>query len=151
MRLACAHLLALGHRRIGLISAPLELNFARQRSDSFAACLRGADLEPERAHLIDNSLDRRAKLPGHAAIAGQFAAPDRRDCRQPPVRSRRRAGAARCLSIDIGSEMSVIVWGGIEDSLLGENLTTINLPNIDQAGAKLVAMLTAVVAWGRSG
>jgi LacI family transcriptional regulator len=143
MRLACEHLLALGHRRIGLISAPLELNFARQRSDSFAACLQRADLAADPAHLVDNTLDRRA---GYQAMLKLLASTPRPTA--VIVDNHLSAvGAVRALldaGVELGSEMSVVVWGGIEDSLLDANLTTIDLPDIGCAGAKLVAMLTAV-------
>jgi LacI family transcriptional regulator len=144
MRLACDHLLALGHQRIALISAPLELNFARQRSDSFGACMRRAGLAVDPAHLVDNSLDRRA---GYQAMQ-QLLASSPRPSAVIVDNHLSAVGAVRALldaGIALGREMSVIVWGGIEDSLLGTNLTKIDLPDIDKAGAKLAAMLTAVV------
>ncbi|HEY0062959.1 MAG TPA: substrate-binding domain-containing protein [Telluria sp.] len=144
MRLACEHLLALGHTRIALISAPLALNFARQRSDSFSDCMRRADLPLAPQYRIDNTLDRRS---GYQAMQ-QLLATSPRPSAVIVDNHLSAVGAVRALldaGIDIGREMSVIVWGGIEDSLLGARLTTIDLPNIGQAGAKLIEMLSAVV------
>lgn len=57
-------------------------------------------------------------------------------------------GAVRALldaRIESGKEMSVIVWGSVEDSLVGSNVTTIDQPDSDQAGARMIEMLMAVV------
>lgn len=150
MRLACTHLLEQGHHRIALISAPITLNFSRQRRDSFVACMRRAGVPADDAYWVDDCLDRRA---GYQAMLRLLA------CSVRPsaviVDNHLSAvGAVRALldaGVGIGSDMSVIVWGGIEDSLLDENLTTIDLPHIDKAGAKLVEMLTAVAGGARPG
>jgi LacI family transcriptional regulator len=145
MRLACEHLLALGHQRIALISAPLDLNFARQRSDSFAACMQRAGLASDPAHLLDNTPDRRS---GYQAMQ-QLLARSPRPSAVIVDNHLSAVGAVRALldaGIAIGSEMSVIVWGGMEDSLLDAKLTTVDLPHIDKAGAKLAEMLTAITA-----
>ena len=60
MRVAVQHLLSLGHQRIALVSADLDMNFARQRHDSFVATLQNAGLAPNPDCMIDNTLDRRA-------------------------------------------------------------------------------------------
>src|SRR5450830_653594 len=44
IRMAMERLLGLGHQRIALVSAPLELNFARQRKDSYTASMQAAGL-----------------------------------------------------------------------------------------------------------
>ncbi len=144
MRQACAHLLALGHRRIALISAPLTLNFAHQRRDSFTRCLERAGLPLEPAHLIDHTLDRRS---GYQAMQ-QLLASSPRPSAVIVDNHLSAVGAVRALldaGISIGQEVSIIVWGGIEDSLVGTDLCTVDLPDIDRAGAKLIEMLTSIV------
>ena len=42
--------------------------------------------------------------------------------------------------------MSIIVWGKMEDSLAGYNVTTIGQPHPDRAGAKMIEMLLALQA-----
>jgi len=143
--LACERLLGFGHQRIALISAPLQFNFARQRRDSFAACMRKAGLQIDPLHLVDNTLDRRS---GYTAMQ-QLLATSPRPTAVIVDNHLSGVGAVRALldaGIAIGKEMSVIVWGSVEDSLVGSNVTTIDQPKSDQAGAKMIEMLSAVVA-----
>lgn len=143
--LACAHLIEHGHRRIALVSAPLELNFACQRKNSFIACMAQAGLAVDPRHLVDNTLDRRT---GYQAMQELLA------CSPRPTavivdNHLSGVGAVRALldaGIEIGKDMSVIVWGSIEDSLVGSNVTTIDQPDPNEAGAKMTEMLAALVA-----
>jgi LacI family transcriptional regulator len=148
--LACENLLGLGHQRIAMISAPLEFNFARQRRDSFIACMAKAGLAVDPRHLVDNTLDRRS---GYQAMQQLLA------CSPRPTavivdNHLSGVGAVRALldaGVAIGKEMSVIVWGSVEDTLVGSNVTTIDQPNSDMAGAKMIEMLSAVVGGAAPG
>lgn len=145
MQMATGALLANGHRRIGLISAPLELNFAHERKAGFIACLEAAGLEADPRWLRAGSIDRRS---GYQAMQELLA------CSPRPTavivdNHLSGVGAVRALldaGIKVGAEMSVIVWGSIEDSLVGANVTTIDMPDMHGAGAKMVEMLRALVA-----
>lgn len=145
IRLACTHLFEHGHRRIALVSAPLELNFACQRKNSFIACMTQAGLAVDPRYLVENTLDRRT---GYQAMQELLA------CSPRPTaviidNHLSGVGAVRALldaGIEIGKDMSVIVWGGIEDSLVGANVTTIDQPGLSEAGAKMTEMLAALVA-----
>ncbi len=142
--LACEHLFAHGHARIGMISAPLEFNFACQRRASFVASLGKAGLVADPRHLVDNTLDRRS---GYQAMQ-QLLATSPRPTAVIVDNHLSGVGAVRALldaGIAIGRDMSVIVWGSVEDSLVGSNVTTIDQPNLDQAGAVMIDMLSAVV------
>ena len=143
MRIACERLLGLGHRRIALISAPLKLNFARQRHDSFKASMEEAGLPVDPRHMVDNTLDRRS---GYQAMQ-QLLASSPRPTAVIVDNHLSGVGAVRALldaGVDIGKEISVIVWGCVEDSLVSSNVTTIDQPNIDLAGAKMIEMLMAL-------
>jgi LacI family transcriptional regulator len=143
--LACQRLLGLGHQRIAMISAPLTFNFARQRRDGFHTCLRGAGLAVDPAHLIENTLDRRS---GYQAMQ-QLLACSPRPSAVIVDNHLSGVGAVRALldaGVAIGQDMSVIVWGSVEDSLVGSNITTIDQPDSDKAGAQMIDMLRAVVA-----
>jgi len=143
--LATACLLTHGHRRIALISAPLELNFARQRKNSFIACMSEAGLAVDPQHLVDNTLDRRT---GYQAMQ-QLLASTPRPSAIIVDNHLSAVGAVRALldaGIEIGKEISVIVWGSIEDSLVGSNVTTIDQPDMGGAGAKMIEMLSALLA-----
>ena len=144
IRLACERLLGLGHERIGLIGAPLEFNFARQRRDSFTACMQRASLAVDPLHLVADTLDRRS---GYQAMQ-QLLATSPRPTAVIVDNHLSGVGAVRALldaGVGIGTGMSVIVWGSVEDTLVGSNVTTIDQPGADKAGAKMVEMLSAVV------
>jgi LacI family transcriptional regulator len=142
--MAIEHLLGLGHQRIALVSAPLELNFACQRRHSFVASLARAGLAADPRYMLDQSLDRRS---GYQAMQQLLACTPR-----PTVvivdNHLSGVGAVRALldaGIEIGTDMSVIVWGSVEDSLVGSNVTTIDQPDAGRAGAKMVEMLSKLV------
>jgi LacI family transcriptional regulator len=144
IRMAMERLLALGHERVALISAPLELNFARQRKDSFVAAMAAAGLSADPRYLIADTLDRRS---GYQAMQQLLA------CSPRPTavivdNHLSGVGAVRALldaGVDIGKEMSVIVWGSMADTLAGANVTTIDQPDPRKAGARMIDMLQALV------
>jgi LacI family transcriptional regulator len=144
IRMAMERLLALGHRRVALISAPLELNFARQRKDSFVAAMAAAGLSADPRYLIADTLDRRS---GYQAMQQLLA------CSPRPTavivdNHLSGVGAVRALldaGVDIGKEMSVIVWGNMADTLAGADVTTIDQPDPRKAGARMIDMLQALV------
>jgi LacI family transcriptional regulator len=144
VRVAMARLLGLGHQRVALISAPLELNFARRRKDSFIASLAAAGLSADPRYLIDNTLDHRS---GYQAMQQLLA------CAPRPTavivdNHLSGVGAVRALldaGVEIGREISVIVWGNMADTLAGANVTTVDQPDPRKAGARMVDMLLALV------
>lgn len=144
IRMAMERLLGLGHQRVALISAPLELNFARQRKDSFMIAMASAGLSVDPRYLIDNTLDRRS---GYQAMQQLLA------CSPRPTaviidNHLSGVGAMRALldaGVEIGKEISVIVWGNMADTLSGANVTTIDQPDARQAGARMIAMLQSLV------
>lgn len=143
MRIAVEHLLAHGHQRIALMSAPLEMNFARQRYDSFLQVLQDAGMTPDPAYLKDNSNNRRG---GYSAMQ-QLIASDSPPSAVIVDNHMAGVGAVRALldaGLVIGRDMSLIVWGKMEDSIAGYNVTTIEQPNPDLAGKKMVEMLLAL-------
>jgi LacI family transcriptional regulator len=143
MRIAVEHLLAHGHQKIALISAPLTMNFARQRFDSFQHSLQRAGITPHPALLIENTNDRRS---GYLAMQ-RLLNTQPRPSAVIVDNHMSGVGAVRALldaGIVIGRQISVIVWGRMEDSLAGYNVTTIDQPHPDLAGAKMIEMLLAL-------
>lgn len=144
IRMAMERLLGLGHQRVALVSAPLELNFARQRKDAFVAAMASAGLEVDTRYLIDNTLDRRSGYQAMQQLLG---------CAPRPTavivdNHLSGVGAVRALldaGVDIGKEISVIVWGSMADTLAGIDVTTIDQPDAHQAGARMADMLLALV------
>ncbi len=142
--LAVAQLLGLGHRRIALISAPLEMNFARQRMDSFRQTMQdaGPGLDPQL--LIENTLDRRS---GYRAML-QLLQRHPRPTAVVIDNHLSAIGAIAALQdrgVAIGTEMSVIVWGRVDASQAGRAVTTIDQPDPRGAGARMIAMLLALL------
>lgn len=144
MRMAMARLLGLGHQRVALVSAPLELHFARQRRDAFLATLAAAGLSADPRYLIDSTHDRRS---GYQAMQQLLA------CSPQPTaviidNHLSGIGAVRALldaGVELGKQISVIVWGNMADTLAGANVTTIDQPHPREAGARMIAMLLALV------
>ena len=143
--LAVSFLLAHGHQRIALLSAPQDLHFAYQRKQSFLRCMAQAGLQADPRHLLEQALDRRS---GYQAMQQLLAATPR-----PTAvivdNHLSGVGAVRALmdaGIAIGKEISVIVWGNVEDSLIGLDVTTIAQPDLRRAGAKMVEMLQSLLA-----
>ena len=143
MRIAVEHLLGHGHKRIALISAPLEMNFARQRYDSFTSIIEKSGLVTDKNYLIENTNDRRSGYLAMQKLLGCTPRPSAVivDNHMSGV------GAMRALldaGINIGKEVSIIVWGKMEDSLAGYHVTTIDQPNPVEAGAKMIEMLLSL-------
>jgi LacI family transcriptional regulator len=140
MRSAVECLLGQGHQRIALISAPLKFNFADERRNSFVASMGQAGLGIDPRHLVDGVLDRRC---GYQAMQELLA------CSPRPTavivdNHLSGVGALRALTdagLALGKDMSIIVWGSIEDSLVSANVTTVDLPNTHLAGARVADML----------
>jgi len=143
IRMAVERLLSLGHQRVALVSAPLELNFARQRRDSFTHAMSSAGLAVDPRYLIENCIDRRS---GHQAMQQLLA------CSPRPTaiivdNHLAGVGVVRALAdagVEIGKEISVIVWGKMSDALVSADVTTIDQPDANQAGARMIEMLLSL-------
>lgn len=143
IRLAVDALRARGHRRIALLGSPAVLNFARQRRDSFSECLRDAGLAADCQ--VEAAIDRRS---GYQAMQRLLATVPR-----PTAvivdNHLSGVGAVRALldaGIRIGTEISLIVWGKMADALAGLDVATIDQPDARAAGAKMGAMLLALLS-----
>ena len=144
IELAVEALLRHGHRHIALLGSPLSLHFARQRRDSFTAALAAAGIAVDAHYLIESAIDRRS---GYQAMQRLLAVSPR-----PTAvivdNHLSGVGAVRALldaGVAIGTEMSLIVWGGMADTLAGLDVTTIDQPDARAAGAKMAVMLLALL------
>lgn len=144
VRMALERLLSLGHQRIAMVSAPLEMNFAAQRRASFLASMAAAGLAADPRYLVENCIDRRS---GHAAVQALLAATPRPTA-MVVDNHLAGAGAVRALldaGIAIGRDISLVVWGSMADTLAGIDVTTIDQPDARAAGAKMADMLLALI------
>lgn len=145
-RMAVERLLALGHRHIGLIHAPLDLNFAAQRRDGFLNGLRDAGITPDPAHIIEAPLNR---IGGYEAVRALLAHPT------PPTallvdNNVAGIGALRALGDSgwkPGHGISLIIYDGIPTEIpLTYRVTGIVQPTGEQSGRSIADLVMGVLA-----
>lgn len=145
-RLAAERLIALGHRRIALIHAPLAINFAVQRHAGFCEALRGAGLRPEPALMREVPQSRKD---GYEAMRSLLAQP------QPPTavlvdNNLCGLGALRALTdagLTPGRELSLIVYDGVPaDIPLPYRVTSVIQPTGDSTGRAIADLVVGVLA-----
>jgi LacI family transcriptional regulator len=144
IRMAAERLLSLGHRRIGFIGASPDLMFARQRLQSFNATMHSAGIAPDPVHIVDNAIDKHAGYKAVMRILSSSAKPS------ALIVDNHLAGIGviRALldqQVAIGSEMSVIVWGSMEESLIDKQVSIISQPSTRLAGEKMIEMILALI------
>lgn len=145
-RLAVERLLQLGHRRIALIHAPLELNFAMQRHAGFVGALRAAGIEPEPALIVEAPINR---VGGYEAVGRLLALPE------PPTavlidNNVAGVGALRALGDagwKPGQGMSLIVYDGIPTEIpLTYKVTAVAQPTGEATGRAIADLVVRVLA-----
>lgn len=145
-RLAVERLLTLGHRRIALIHAPLEVNFAMQRHAGFVGALRAAGIEPEPALIIESPINR---VGGYEAVGRLLA------MKQPPTallvdNNVAGVGALRALGDHgwkPGQGMSLIVYDGIPSEIpLNCKVTGVIQPTGESSGRAIADLVLEVLA-----
>ncbi|MEW6044934.1 MAG: LacI family DNA-binding transcriptional regulator [Bacillota bacterium] len=142
---AARHLLALGHRRIGIINAPQELNFSHHRFEGYRKALIEAGLPQEERLLVQGDLTEEG---GYRAMHRLLGAPD------PPTavlcaNDLMAIGAMHLLreqGLRAGRDISVIGYDDIPMARFTDPpLTTLRQP-IRQAGRRLVKMLVSYMS-----
>jgi len=144
IRMAVERLLALGHQRIAMISAPLRMNFAAQRRSSFLSALSAAGLACDPRWLAEDSIDRRS---GYTAMQ-QLLASSPRPTAVIVDNHLAGVGAVRALmdaGVRIGEGISLIVWGSMADALSDIDVATIDQPHARAAGAQMAGMLQSLI------
>ena len=145
-RLAAKRLLGLGHRRIALIHAPLELTFAAQRHGGFVGALREAGIEPDPELMIEAPINR---IGGYEAVGSLLA------MERPPTallvdNNVAGVGALRALGDKgwkPGQDMSLIVYDGIPSEIpLTCKVTAVIQPTGESSGHALADLVVEVLA-----
>jgi LacI family transcriptional regulator len=145
LRLAVDRLASLGHERIALVSGPSELNFVAERRLGYLAGLRAAGLRADPARMITGQFSRRG---GYQAMT-ELLRRRRRPTAVIVDNNLSAAGAVSALldaKIEVGPEMSVIVYDGLPpDMLLAEEVTRVEQPDHHQVGGRLARMMLALL------
>jgi LacI family transcriptional regulator len=144
--LALRRLGAFGHRRIGYLHAPLELNYAYQRHAGFRRGLAELGLEENPAW----TLQAEGRRDGYEATLKLLAMPHRPTALVVDS-SPAGAGAARALidrGLVAGRDLSLIVYDGVpaEHLLAGQSMTAIEQPTAADAGRTMAAMVLDILA-----
>jgi LacI family transcriptional regulator len=144
IKAAFAHLREHGHERIGYLGAPSQYHFAAARRSAYDAAVAEAGLHVYPGHATLGGMDARS---GYQAMSHLLQASPRPTA--VIVDNHLSGGGAVRALLDAGlvpgRDLSVVVWGGLEDSLLDLSVTAIAQPDPAQVGSKLVEMLSALV------
>lgn len=144
--LAVQQAVAMGHRRIAYLHAPLALNFATQRQAGHLRALAEAGLVSSPALTLEAGLSRRG---GHtAALQLLDLPPAQRPTAIITDNNLCGLGAVRALldrGVAIGQEISVIVYDGVpaDNLFAGLTVAAIEQPTAYEAGQTLAEMLLA--------
>ena len=143
---AVERLINFGHRRIGLIHAPLEYNFAAQRHAGFLAGLRAAGIELDETLVVASPLSR---LSGYQAMVRLLDLPS------PPTallidNNLVGIGALRAIG-DRGmtppGDISVIVYDGVSSDVpLPFSVTSVKQSTGAHSGRLLAGQVLAILA-----
>ncbi|HEX7650357.1 MAG TPA: substrate-binding domain-containing protein [Noviherbaspirillum sp.] len=144
IQMATQYLLAHGHTRIGFIGATQEMTCSFQRRHSFMQTMRAAGLPVDPRYLVDDALDRRSGYSAAQQLLECAPRPtaiivDNHLCGVGVIRAVLDAG------LELGRDISVIVWGRLEDSLVSHRVATIDQPEPARAGAKMIEMLLSLI------
>lgn len=146
-RLAVERLVALGHRRIGYLHAPLDYNFAHQRRAGYVAAMKRAKLPVRPEWVVAGSLDRRA---GYAASQQLLRCVAERPTAVIVDNNIGGIGFIRGLldaGLRLGTDMSLVVNEGVpEDTLFGGlKVAAVLQPTALESGRAIGRMVRAVI------
>ena len=141
---ALTHLREHGHERIGFLGAPQQYHFAAARRAAFDAGMAAAGLHVHPGHATEGGMDARTGYQAMSHLLQSSPRPsavivDNHLSGSGVVRALLDAGLVP------GRDLSVVVWGGLEDNLLDLAVTAIEPADPELVGAKLVEMLSALV------
>ncbi len=145
-RAAVERLIAFGHRRIGLIHASLDYNFAAQRHAGYLAALRAAGIDPEETLIAKSPISRTG---GYKAMEELLALDT------PPTallvdNNLAGIGVLRALGahgLQPPRDLSVIVYDGVPTDIpLPYTVTAVQQPTGEQSGRIMARQILAILA-----
>ena len=147
--LAVERLVSLGHRAIGYMHAPLEMNFALQRWQGFHAGLARAGLAPRSAWIVPSRFSQ-GRRGGYQAMQQVLALPERPTA-MVVDNSLACIGALRAVldaGLTPGREISIIAQDYVPDTdlLVAPSITSIEHADAQRVGAQLAELVMGVQA-----
>jgi LacI family transcriptional regulator len=145
-RMAVERLVALGHRRIGLIHGPLSVTFAAQRHAGFVKAVRAAGVALDPAWVREAALTRTG---GYEAMRGLLALTD------PPsgvIVDNNLGGVGAVRALDDagkrpGRELSLIVYDGVPaDIPLPYRVTSVTQGSGEATGRAIAKLVIGTIA-----
>lgn len=137
---AAKHLIALGHRRIALINAPLELNFAQHRFEGYQRALGEAGLETDPSLLEQGNLSEDAGFKATERLLALPRPPSAILCANDQM-ALGTLHALRAQGLRAGQQVSVMGYDDIPMARYTDPpLSTVRQP-IRSAGKRLVELL----------
>jgi LacI family transcriptional regulator len=145
-RAAAQRLIAFGHRRIALISAPLTMSFAAQRRAGFLSALGEAEIQPEASLMLEGAFDR-----AHAYEATRALL----ELAEPPTallvdNNIAGVGAFRAIRDSgkrLGTDISLIVYDGVPSDVASPcAVTSIAQPTGHSSGRIIAELILDAIA-----
>jgi len=145
-RAAAQRLIAFGHRKIALVSAPQTISFAAQRRAGFVNALREAGIQPGASLMIESSFDRKG---GYDAMRALLELAD------PPSavlvdNNIAGAGALRAIGDSgrkPGTDISLIVYDGVPpDVAFPYTVTAVAQPTGHLSGKIIAGLIMDEIA-----
>lgn len=150
-RAAAQRLIAFGHRRIALISAPLTMSFAAQRRAGFLGALGEADIQPDASLMIECEFDR---VHGYEATRALL------ELAEPPTallvdNNIAGVGAFRAIrdsGKQLGTDISLIVYDGVPSDVASPCTVTSVLQPTGHSSGRIIAelILDAIAGKGQA-
>ncbi len=146
MGLAVRELVALGHRRIAYVHAPMTLNFAFQRHAGFSRAMKAAGLRMPADSIVAAGMNRRNGYAASQRLLAQTPRPtaivvDNNLCGAGVMRGLLDAGVV------IGKHISVVVYDGVpaDTLLLGQQVASVEQPTPQESGRMMSQMLMKLI------
>lgn len=147
-RAAAERLIAFGHRRIAMISAPLRLSFAAQRRQGFVGALREAGLAPDGALMIETTFDREGGYRAAQALLSREERPSALLVDNNIAGS----GAFRAIvdsGLRPGKDISLIVYDGVPADVAAPlAVTAVVQPTGQESGRVLADLIVKAINGG---
>ncbi|MFL9857711.1 substrate-binding domain-containing protein [Paraburkholderia madseniana] len=139
-RAAAQRLIAFGHRRIALISAPLTMSFAAQRRAGFLSALGEAEIQSEASLMIEGAFDRVYAYEATRALL-ELAEPPTALLVDNNIAGVGAFRAIRDSGKQLGTDISLIVYDGVPSDVASPRTVTSIVQPTGHSSGRIIAEL----------